>query len=145
MGISTMGKVVVAVTVENLMDLYEVHKGIRKTEEVRRADIGDALVDTGATCLSLPRRLVEQLGLERFRTRRARTISGELKEFDTYGMVRLTVQGRDCNVEVAAISDDCPTLIGQVPLELLDFVIDPVQQRLIGNPAHGGEQMFDMF
>jgi len=145
MGISTMGKVVVGVTVENLMDLYEVHKGARKSEEVRRLEIPDALVDTGATCLSLPDRLVKQLGLERYRSRRARTSSGELKEFDMYGMVRLTVQGRDCNVEVAAIPDECPTLIGQVPLELLDFLVDPVQQRLVGNPAHGGEQMFDMY
>jgi clan AA aspartic protease len=140
-----MGKVLVAATVENLMDLYEVLKGRRKPEEVRLVQIPDALVDTGATCLSLPRRFVQQLGLEPHRTRRARTSSGELKDFEMYGMVRLTVQGRDCNVEVAALSDVCPALIGQVPLELLDFVVDPLGQQLIGNPAHGGEQLFDMF
>ena len=39
---------------------------------------------------------------------------------------------------------DCPLLIGQVPLELLDFVVDPVGQKLIGNPDHGGEQMIDL-
>jgi len=36
-------------------------------------------------------------------------------------------------------------LIGVIPLEILDFVVDPKRQRLIGNPEHGGEQMFDMF
>jgi hypothetical protein len=36
-------------------------------------------------------------------------------------------------------------LIGQVPLELLDFVVDPRAQKLIGNPAHGGEQMLEMY
>jgi hypothetical protein len=30
-------------------------------------------------------------------------------------------------------------------LELLDFVVDPVHQRLIGNPAHGGEQMIELY
>jgi hypothetical protein len=30
-------------------------------------------------------------------------------------------------------------------LELLDFVVDPVGQRLIGNPDRGGQQMIDMF
>jgi predicted aspartyl protease len=145
MATSTMGKVLVSATVENLMDLFEVRQGRRKAEEARRAEIPDCLVDTGATCLSLPHRFVQQLGLERYRTRRARTSSGEVKDFDMYGMVRLTVQGRECNVEAAAISDDCPALIGQVPLELLDFIVDPVGQRLLGNPAHGGEQMFDMF
>jgi hypothetical protein len=36
-------------------------------------------------------------------------------------------------------------IIGYVPLELLDFVVDPKGQRLVGNPDHGGEQMMDMF
>ncbi len=145
MGTTTMGKVLVTVTIENLMDLYEVTQGRRKPEEVRRVEIADALVDTGATYLSLPQRFVQQLGLQRYRTRRARTSGGELKDFDMYGVVRLTIQERDCNVELAAISDDCPALIGQVPLEMLDFVVDPLGQRLVGNPAHGGEHMFEMY
>ena len=57
----------------------------------------------------------------------------------------LTVQGRECPMDVAEVPDDCPVLIGQVPLELLDFVVDPANQRLIGNPAHGGEQMLEMY
>ena len=61
------------------------------------------------------------------------------------GAVRLTVQDRECTVDVCEVPDDCPVLIGQVPLELLDFVVDPVNQRLIGNPEHGGEQMYDLF
>ena len=65
--------------------------------------------------------------------------------FDIYEPVALTVQGRDCVVEVAELPDDCPVLIGQVPLELLDFVVDPAGRRLIGNPDHGGEHMMDMF
>lgn len=62
-----------------------------------------------------------------------------------YDAVRLTVQGRDCTVDVAEVTEDCPVLIGQVPLELLDFVVDPNGQRLIGNPEHGGEQMFELY
>jgi hypothetical protein len=34
-------------------------------------------------------------------------------------------------------------VIGQVPLELMDWVVDPKGQRLIGNPEHG-EQMLDV-
>jgi hypothetical protein len=36
-------------------------------------------------------------------------------------------------------------LIGQIPLEMLDFVVDPTGQKLIGNPDHFGEQMIDLF
>ncbi|MFH1266459.1 MAG: hypothetical protein ABIK89_12090 [Planctomycetota bacterium] len=59
--------------------------------------------------------------------------------------VRLTVQGRDFTTDVAEIPDDYPVLIGQIVLEGLDFVVDPVGQRLIGNPEHGGEHMLDVF
>jgi len=60
-------------------------------------------------------------------------------------MVRLTIQGRSCNVDVLEVPDGVPALVGQIPLEFLDFVVDPKNRRLIGNPEHGGEQMFDMF
>jgi len=42
------------------------------------------------------------------------------------------------------VPDEVPALIGQIPLEMLDFVIDPQSRRLIGNPAHGGEQMLEV-
>ena len=61
------------------------------------------------------------------------------------GAVRLTVQSHDCTVDVSELPDECPVLIGQVPLELLDFVVDPAGQRLLGNPAHGGEQMLEIY
>src|SRR5262245_42571687 len=111
MEISTMGKVLVPAKIENLNDLYEVNKGRMQPAEVRRFEVPDALVDTGAMFLSSPRRYVQQLGLERYRTRRART-SGGVVDFAMCGMVLLTVQGRECRVEVAEIPDDCPVLIG---------------------------------
>jgi len=142
---SIMGRVLVLAKIENLNDLFLVSQGSKSSEDVRTVEVPDALVDTGATLLSLPQRFIEQLGLQRYRTRRARTASGELKDFEIYGVVRLTIQGRECTTEVAALSNECPALIGQVPLEMLDWVVDPIGQRLIGNPAHGGEHMFDMF
>jgi hypothetical protein len=54
-------------------------------------------------------------------------------------------KGRDCELRVAEVADSCPVLIGYIPLELLDFVVDIKNQRLIGNPDHGGEFMIDMY
>src|SRR4051794_36536130 len=141
---ATMGKVLVPARMENVYDLHEVGLGSRTPEAVRRVDVDDALVDTGASTLSLPRRLITDLGLKPFRTRQARTSAGPIT-LQMYGTVRLTVQGRDCTCDVVEIPDDCPVLIGQVPLELLDFVVDPGGQRLIGNPAHGGEHIIELY
>lgn len=144
MEILTMGKVVVSAMIENQSDLIKLQEGALLPDKVRSVEIPDALVDTGATLLSLPRRYIKQLGLTRHRTRTARTAAG-IVSFGIYEPVRLTVQKRDCYVEVAEIPDECPVLIGQIPLELLDFVVDTAGQKLIGNPDHGGEQMIDIF
>jgi predicted aspartyl protease len=139
-----MGKVLVPARLENVYDLHEVSLGARPTEAVRRIEVSDALADTGASTLSLPNRLVAQLGLKPLRSWPARTSAGPVT-LPVYGTVRLTVQGRDCTCDVVAIPDDCPVLIGQIPLELLDFVMDPSGQRLIGNPAHGGEHVIELY
>ncbi len=140
----TMGKVVVTATIENPEDLFSVHKGLMKPEEARRIEVTDALVDTGTTTLSLPKRLIAQLGLQPLRARRVRT-SGGPTTLQVYSLVRLTIQDRDWSGEVVEVSDDCPVLVGQLPLEWLDFVVDPLGQRLIGNPTHGGEQMVELY
>ena len=138
-----MGRVVVPAVIESLEDLYRVHRGEMASAQVRKVEVVEALVDTGATGLSLPRRLVEQLGLLPIRTRRAVTTAG-IRDVPTYGAVRLTVQERDCICDVTEVDDACPVLIGQVPLELLDLVVDRGRRQLIGNPAHGGEHMIEL-
>jgi clan AA aspartic protease len=139
-----MGRVLVEAKVENVVDLYLAKKGAILDEEVRRVEIAEALVDTGATTLSMPGKLIQQLGLDPLKTRQARTTAGVVS-FNVFGAARLTIQGRDCTVDVTEVPDDCPVLIGQVPLELLDFIVDPKNHRLIGNPEHGGEQMLEMY
>jgi hypothetical protein len=144
MEIVTMGKVVVPALIENLEDLLKFERGEITRDQVRRVEVDDALVDTGAMMPSPPRRLIAQLGLTPFRTRTVRTVGGIIQT-TLFRIVQLTVQGREFNGDVAEIPDDCPVLIGQIPLEGLDFVVDPIQQRLIGNPEHGGEHMIDIF
>lgn len=140
----TMGRVTVKAKIENLSDLYLVESQLMPPEQARCVEVGDALVDTGATLLSMPKNLIERLGLKPVRTRKARTSSGTVT-VQIYGTVRLTVQGRECPTDVSELPDDCPVLIGQIPLELLDFVVDMAGRKLIGNPAHGGEHMIEMY
>jgi predicted aspartyl protease len=144
MEILTMGKVLVSAKVENLFDLYDVEKGRLNATDVRSVEVDDALVDTGATVLSLPKRFVKQLGLTQVREKTARTVGGSIR-LRIFSVVRLTIQDRDVVTEVCEVPDDCPVLIGQIPLEGLDFVVDLAGQRLIGNPEHGGEQMIELY
>ena len=140
----TIGKVVVTAIIENLEDVYIARRGQLEADQVRRIEVHDAVVDTGATTLLLPKRMVTALGLTAQRVRHSRGLGGDFL-LPVYGTVRLTIQGRDCPLDVGQIGDEYPVLIGQIPLEALDWVVDAKGRRLIGNPDHGGEWGMDAY
>ncbi len=140
----TMGRVLTNVVVENLGDLFEVSRGNRAADQVRRISVTDALVDTGATTLALPRRLIQQLELKKVYDKRATSSAGS-HQIDVYETVRVTIQGRFCSADVMEVPDDVPALVGQIPLEMLDLVVDVPGRRLVGNPAHGGEHVLELY
>ena len=139
-----MGRVLAQATIENLKDLWDAERGLRPGDQVRRLTVADALVDSGATTLAMPTRLIRQLGLNKVSEKEASSSAGK-RRVGVYEAVRLTIQGRDCTVDVMEVPDDVAVLIGQVPLEMLDLVVDLQGCRLIGNPAHGGEQVLELY
>lgn len=140
----TMGRVLTEATIENLKDLWAVESGLLPLENARREVVTDALVDTGATLLSLPTSLIQQLGLAKTSSKRV-TSSIRIGEAAVYEAVRLTIQGRSCTMDVMEVPDTVPVLIGQLPLEHLDLVVDLRSRSLIGNPAHGGEHIYELY
>jgi predicted aspartyl protease len=141
---STMAPAGVEVILENLEDIWAAEQGVGSREQIRRVTVTDALADTGATMLCLPTRLIKELGLSKTGSRRIKSVAG-IGKADVYGTVWLTIMGRDCPMDVMEVPDSVPVLIGQLPLERLDFVVDPQRRRLIGNPAHDGEYIIDAF
>lgn len=139
-----MDRVVTEAMIENLEDLWAFAEGRLASDQVRRVTVSDALVDTRATMLSLPLCLIHQLGLTRTGRRRVNSSLG-VGEADVYEAVRLTIEGRSCPLDVLEVPESVPVLIGQLPLERLDFVVDPQSRRLIGNPAHGGEHVIEAY
>ena len=48
-------------------------------------------------------------------------------------------------MDITELPDGGPVLIGQIPLEAMDFVVDMPSQRLVGNPEHGGEHVIELY
>ena len=139
-----IGRITVEVLLENLEDTWAVRRGALPDEQVRRVIVTDALVDTGATLLSLPTKIIQELGLQSVGIKRVTSSTG-IGEATMYDTVRLTVLGRTCSMDVIEVPDTAPVLIGQIPLEHLDFTIDMRGRTLVGNPAHGGEHMYELY
>ncbi len=140
-----MGRVTCNATVESIADLLRVEAGELTAEEVRSIRIDDALVDTAASTLGLPTGMLRQLGLVKpVSIRRSRNTTG-VYDVKLYGPVRLTIHGRDMTLDALEVNDGCPVLIGQIPLEHLQLVVDMANHRLEKSPANGGDWILDLF
>lgn len=141
---ATLGRVQVELTVESVEDLWAARKGKLSRDKVRKFVIPDALVDTDASTSALPIRVIRQLGLKKVKERPLHVAIG-YGTLSVYDVVQFTIQGRDGKLEVIEVPDGNPALIGQLPLEMLCFVVDMKNRKLIGDPFTNGEQVLDLF
>jgi predicted aspartyl protease len=137
-----MGKVIIKIKLTNLFDLAARHRKL-STAKPREVE-AEALVDTGASRLYLKPSIIRALGLDKVGSVVSQTGNGPAKQW-VYEPVKLEVQGRYGNFDVVEVAENVPNLVGQIPLEYLDFVVDSKKGKLIPNPEHGGIQMTEMY
>jgi clan AA aspartic protease len=140
---ANVGRIVVDVVVENYEDRQRAGRGEIAEAQVRRVTV-PALVDSGATFFCMPSSLVAQLGLSFLQDKESRTVTGPIR-LGVYAAARIEVQGRDCVTQVLALPEGRQSLLGQIPLEMMDWWIDLRAQRLVGNPEHGGQWQAEVF
>ena len=137
-----MGKVVVQIKLTNQGDLVAVQRKLSKAKP--RTVAAEALVDTGATRLYLQSSLIKALGLRKESEVQSKTTNG-VRRRAVFESVRLELMGRNGAFQVVEVDDDVPNLLGQIPLEYLDFVVDSKNRKLIPNPEHGDKQMSEEY
>lgn len=138
-----MGKVTVTFKATNYDDLSDVAR--KRTKRKPRQIRADALVDTGATRLYLQRRVIAALGLRPVSEITSRTMSDRAEKRTVFSPVELEIQGRTGHFDVIQLPDTRPNIIGQIPLEHLDWVVDSRGKKLIPNPEHKRGEMADEF
>jgi predicted aspartyl protease len=138
-----MGEVTVAIKVQNWLDIKKIALGERTVPP--RTVQTQALVDTGAVRFYLKASLIEQLGLRPIREVLSRTMANLSVRRRVFSNVELELQGRSASFEVVEVPDELPNVIGQTPLEILDWVVDARGRQLIPNPAHPHGEMCDDF
>jgi clan AA aspartic protease len=121
----------------------EVKRGQLRPHEVRTAHV-QAVVDTGATMLVLPADVVSKLGLFPDGYRKVRYADGRIRELPWVSCIRITILGRE-TVTNALVEDAGTTpLVGQIPLEELDLIVDPKSHDLRVNPDSPDAPLLDV-
>ena len=125
----------------NREDQILAKAGVIKPEDIRQVVVNDAVVDTGATGLALPKPIIEQLGLTPVTSRIAQTTNGIVTR-TVYSDVEYSVLGREGITLVTDLPGSLPVLVGHMVLEYLDLCLD-IKKGLIYNPDHEGEWIED--
>jgi clan AA aspartic protease len=131
------------VKIANSTDVENVGRGFVTPSEVRRMEI-DALVDTGATMLALPEDVVRQLGAPSLGIGKVRDARGIVIEVEWVGNLRIEILGREMTTDALVLPAGATPLIGQIPLEALDLVVDPKSRELRVNPESPDMPLVDL-
>lgn len=128
-----MGEVVVNLKLENATDREMVHRGLMKEEDVRSLTTR-AVADSGAVMLVLPQDQVEALGLRELRKVIVKYADERKEERSVAGIVTVQVGNRSAEVPCVVGPPASEPLVGQVPLEMMDLLIDCGQRALVPRP-----------
>lgn len=115
-----------------------IHTEIKLDNPKQSAGIAistQALVDTGALHLCIPEALSRQLNLAAERVRRVTFADGQSVEAPYVGPVRVEIAGRTCFVGAMVFGDE--VLLGAIPMEDLDLLVDPARQQLVPRDPRG--------
>jgi clan AA aspartic protease len=90
------------------------------------------LVDTGSTYLCIPQHIATQLQIQVLETREATLADGSSHSVPYGGPLKVSFEDRNCFVGTLIIGDE--VLLGAVPMEDMDLVVQPKLLKLTVNP-----------
>jgi predicted aspartyl protease len=125
----TMGKVLTTLTIVNAADQIRAEDGTIAPEKVRSAELGDVLVDTGATTLCLPADVIKTLGLRLLKEVEVMTAMG-IGKARIFRDATLLICGREGTFECLELPEGGSPLLGVIPLEMLGLEPDLQKQTL---------------
>lgn len=96
----------------------------------------NSLVDTGATFMCVTEEIALQLGFDTGEvSRQVVTLAdGHQRKVPKIAPIEIAFENRSYVTEAVVLGNE--PLLGVIPLEAMDLIVDPRQQLLIVNPQH---------
>jgi len=130
-----MGLVKTEITLKNVEDKTKAKVGLITAQEIRQMTV-NALVDTGAWTLVINEATRQELGLEyNGKRKHSNLANGEVCNYDMAGPVEVFWKDRNVVCEAVVLPKAKDVLLGAIPLEAMDLMVNPVNQEVVG--VHG--------
>ena len=96
----------------------------------------DALVDTGAMFMCVPQAVAAQLGFDtsEVRQRVVTLADGSSRKVPVVAPVTIEFENRWYTSEALVLGDE--PMIGCLPMEAMDVIVEPKSQQMVVNPKH---------
>jgi clan AA aspartic protease len=133
MDTASMGLVYADIELVRGADLILVQEGYLSEGQIRRL-YTRSVVDSGATMLAIPEFVKTQLDLRRIDEIEAELADGSSIKLEVVGPIEVRFENRRTLVEALVVPDSTRVLLGAIPMEGMDVLIDPKRERLIVNP-----------
>jgi len=131
-----MGRIVVDIALANHADVILSQAGMLDAEKIRRMTIS-GVVDTGATRLVLPQRIVQELGLPISGQMAVRYADQRVSKRKIALDVQLRLLERESTFSAVVEPRRKDALIGAIVLEELDLIVDCARQQVVPRFAEG--------
>ena len=131
-----MGTVYAEITLRNAIDSADCRRGIIQEKDVRSITV-EAIVDTGAASLVINEEQCQALGLSIVEERQARVADGRWVHCKITEAVSVNWKNRQALCQAMVIPNASSVLLGAIPLEFMDLMINPGKQELVG--VHGDD------
>jgi clan AA aspartic protease len=115
-------------------DLVLCREGYLKEDQIKRLSV-KALVDSGAYMLAINQSIKAQLNLQTVDEQIAELADGTQIRLEVVGPVEIHFENRRAMVDAMVLPGEAEVLLGAIPMEEMDVMVDPKQQKLIVNPA----------
>ena len=130
-----MGLVYADIELFNDGDLELVSRNLLKESSVRKISV-NAMVDSGAYHLAINENIKSQLGLRVKKISIATLADGSQIELEVVGPVEVRFKNRSTTVDAMVLPGNSEVLLGAIPMEGMDVIINPLKQTLEVNPEH---------
>jgi clan AA aspartic protease len=85
--------------------------------------------------LAINQSIKVQLNLQQVDEQIAELADGTQLRLEVVGPVEIRFENRRANVDAMVLPGEAEVLLGAIPMEEMDVMVDPKQQKLIVNPA----------
>ena len=133
-GLIAMGMIQTEITLKNATDESKAREGLIREQEIRSITL-TAVVDTGAASLVIGEELREKLGLCIVEERSVKLADGRQTACKLTETVEVHWKNRHWPCAAMVIPNAETVLLGAIPLEGMDLMINPKTQELVG--VHG--------